>query len=372
MKRYVVPIICFLLLAIVIQPIFATDDEKSSLWRDPEDGAFDITNWLLSQYGFLPMPIVITEPAVDYGVGATVLYFWPQKEKYEMGIIPDITGGAFFYTFNGSIGGGVFHLGFWKQDRIRYTGALMRSSLNMDFYTNLPANIPIQMNFDSWFLLQDVAFRLGDSKYFLGPRWFLFLSDNTIVDAPEQPEQLDTDYSVQGVVFRWDDRDTVFTPESGKKGELQILYSLPIPYEDSGFWFIDTTFIDYRRFAPWLVYGDRISIMTSFGNVPFYARPSVNMRGVPMGRYQGDYITQYEGEFRIALNARWDIMAFGGGGFTFTETRFLEDLRSDFIYSAGIGIRYQLSRPMGISSGVDFAVSNEDWAIYFITGNAWH
>ena len=34
------------------------------VFRDPVDGRFDTSRWLLDHKGFLPVPIVITEPAV--------------------------------------------------------------------------------------------------------------------------------------------------------------------------------------------------------------------------------------------------------------------------------------------------------------------
>ena len=37
---------------------------------DPEDGQFDMSNYLASAQGFLPVPIIITEPAVGFGLGA--------------------------------------------------------------------------------------------------------------------------------------------------------------------------------------------------------------------------------------------------------------------------------------------------------------
>ena len=47
---------------------------------DPEDGKFDVSNYLASATGFLPVPIIITEPAVGYGLGAAVAYFHQPKE----------------------------------------------------------------------------------------------------------------------------------------------------------------------------------------------------------------------------------------------------------------------------------------------------
>jgi hypothetical protein len=39
-------------------------------WRHrSEDGQLDISNWLIERKGFLPVPIVITEPAVGLGGG---------------------------------------------------------------------------------------------------------------------------------------------------------------------------------------------------------------------------------------------------------------------------------------------------------------
>ncbi len=44
-------------------------------FKDPKDGAFDVSGMLDSPAGFLPIPIIITEPAVGYGGGLAVLYF---------------------------------------------------------------------------------------------------------------------------------------------------------------------------------------------------------------------------------------------------------------------------------------------------------
>src|SRR5215211_3133527 len=43
--------------------------------KDPEDGAFDLGDYLLRHRGVLPMPIVVTEPAVGYGGGVALMYF---------------------------------------------------------------------------------------------------------------------------------------------------------------------------------------------------------------------------------------------------------------------------------------------------------
>ena len=41
---------------------------------DPQDGMFDTSHWLAERKGFFPMPIIITEPAVGFGLGAGLLF----------------------------------------------------------------------------------------------------------------------------------------------------------------------------------------------------------------------------------------------------------------------------------------------------------
>ena len=47
---------------------------------DPQDGMLDASDYLASARGFLPIPIIITEPAVGYGLGLAVAYFHAPKK----------------------------------------------------------------------------------------------------------------------------------------------------------------------------------------------------------------------------------------------------------------------------------------------------
>jgi hypothetical protein len=58
-------------------------DSLSSRFIDPEDGQLDTSDWLLDKRGFLPVPIIVTEPAVGYGGGAAILFFHPSKHDEE-------------------------------------------------------------------------------------------------------------------------------------------------------------------------------------------------------------------------------------------------------------------------------------------------
>jgi hypothetical protein len=41
---------------------------------DPQDGMLDASHWLAERKGFFPIPIIITEPAVGFGLGAGLIF----------------------------------------------------------------------------------------------------------------------------------------------------------------------------------------------------------------------------------------------------------------------------------------------------------
>src|SRR5262245_60878179 len=60
--------------AIAAVPAHA-NDEWLQEFRDPSDGRIDMSRWLLSRRGALPVPLIITEPAVGYGAGLGLVFF---------------------------------------------------------------------------------------------------------------------------------------------------------------------------------------------------------------------------------------------------------------------------------------------------------
>ena len=65
---------------------------------------------------------------------------------------------------------------------------------------------------------------------------------------------------------------------------------------------------------PTLYLGLRGDGAASFGDAPFYLRPFISLRGVPIMRYQGDEIAQIETELRWQFWKRFSLVGFVGGG----------------------------------------------------------
>ena len=58
---------------------------EPSRFRDPDDGQFDVSSFLEKPRGFLPVPVVITEPAVGYGGGMVGMFLRPREKAGEQG-----------------------------------------------------------------------------------------------------------------------------------------------------------------------------------------------------------------------------------------------------------------------------------------------
>src|SRR5437868_11567839 len=88
---------------------------------DETDGQFDVSDHLLKFRGALPLPLVVTEPAVGYGGGLALAYFSQSfaeraeasRARGEPVQPPDIAIGMALGTENGTKAAGAAYLGFW-------------------------------------------------------------------------------------------------------------------------------------------------------------------------------------------------------------------------------------------------------------------
>ena len=350
---------------------------------DPEDGMLDASDYLASASGFLPIPIIITEPAVGYGLGAAVAYFHAPKElnpeEHPHHGPPSISVGFGAKTENGTYLYGGAHLGVWKDDHVRYMGALAKMNINMTFYLDgrtdgFSLDQGIRFNIDGTFLLQDVKFRLKESNWWLGASYTYITAANTFKLGdflpPEFPEPgFDFDLGGLGFKIEYDGRNTVFTPSSGLSAKFEYKnfdsnWGSDFDYDDyKGSLFHYTPFGDYSSL------GLRLQAQTVNGDVPFFSYPFVSLRGIPAMRYQGESVITGEVEYLWGVTPRWTVVFFGGAGRTASINRFKET--SQTVGAGGLGFRYRLARKLGLQSGIDIARGPEDTSIYLTVGSAW-
>jgi hypothetical protein len=131
--------VAFIMAAI---PPGARAGDRPLSFTDPEDGQLDMSDFLLEHKGALPVPVVITEPAVGYGLGLGLLFFsgpvsdQPDAEGDRSGsrVPPNVTALGGLYTTNGTWAAAAAHFHTWDNDRYRYLGALVKADAHLDYF----------------------------------------------------------------------------------------------------------------------------------------------------------------------------------------------------------------------------------------------
>ena len=350
---------------------------------DPEDGMLDASDYLASARGFLPVPIIITEPAVGYGLGLAVAYFHAPKEidheEHPHQGPPSISVGFGAKTENGTYLYGAGHSGVWKDDHIRYLGAVAKMNVNMSFYPDgllgeIVGDRGIGFNIDGVFLLQQAQFRLKESNWWLGGSYVYVNADNTFKLFDDLPVDLPNptfDFTLGSVsVFvEYDGRNSTFTPTDGLSGKVKYQDFDDNWGSDFNYDHFSGQLFKYTPVGDYSSLGLRLEAETVNGDVPFFGYPFVKLRGIPAMRYQGQDMILGEAEYLWGFTPRWSLVLFGGVG----HTTAIKDLdgESRTVAAGGLGFRYRLARKMGLQAGMDIARGPEDTAFYITVGSAW-
>ncbi|QSX77969.1 BamA/TamA family outer membrane protein [Agrilutibacter solisilvae] len=364
-------------------PAAPAKPKRLASFRDPDDGKLDASTWLLDRKGALPVPVIVTEPAVGYGGGLALLFFrrpdGPPTRTTASGqvrpITPDIFGVVALETENGTQGYGLGAVMHFRQDRWRYRGLLGRPQINLDYYIDGPGPTrQIAYTIEGTGSLQQVQRRIGEGDLYLGLKWlYLDLQAQLDIESDAQyfePREFGERNSGLGLLAEMDVRDNSFTPSSGWIGALEgVSYAKAFGS--------DTVFETYRGklFAYWpladgrLVLGGRVDVRAAQGDVPFYMQPFVELRGIPAVRYEDRRTAVLEAEARWNLTPRWALVGFAGAGRAWGRKAGFGDTAS--AVAKGAGFRYLIARRMGLYAGLDYGWGAEDEAVYVTVGSAW-
>lgn len=377
----------------------------SDQFIDPTDDMFDASQWLSENaYGFLPMPIIITEPALGTGLGIVGLFFHESEEARDQRVEkaqtaenaaayllpPSVTAVAVGGTSNDTWFSGLGHFGFWKQDTIRYEGSGAYFSVNMDFYGSgdLEFPKPVSLNTEGYMIENVFKFRLPGSEVFLGVKQSLMnaevspnktgLLDDILQGLPPELEDKllgvltkKTQTSALGFIIEYDSRDNLFTPQQGFNYSIEALVYDENIGSDFDYNRLLLEGLNYWSFAEKFVIGWRIQGDAIFTDdrLPPYAIPYIDLRGIAIGRYRGDRVAATELEGTWKLDSRWSLLAFGGGGRAADDWDSFKDASTQI--SKGAGFRYHVAKRYGFYMGVDVARGPEETAWYIQGGSAW-
>lgn len=120
--------------------------------------------------------------------------------------------------------------------------------------------------------------------------------------------------------------------------------------------------MDFQPLARSLFLGVMGSSILSYGDVPFYLRPYIALRGAPAMRYQGGYTAQVETELRWQFWKRFSLIGFAGAGTAWNASGRCDTAQD--ITTGGVGFHYEMARKYGLHMGVDVAWGPDGLAWY--------
>jgi len=234
-------------------------------------------------------------------------------------------------------------------------------------------------------LFQTLNIKLGESSFCLGPAQRYISAEikpsnlNELNgNLPSEWEEeltslltLDVTISGLGISLEYDSRDNIFSPESGLKYEFNYILYDDVIGSDVNYNLTEFSGLHYLRLAKqWrTAFRAEVNYADSDSLLPPFATPSISMRGIPSGRYQGKAIALSEIEVIYEINSRWEVNAFVGIGKASNEFSYLTDSSSRV--SRGVGFRYLVARRYGFNVGIDTAEGPEDNVLYIQAGSAW-
>ena len=378
----------FLLLTIVAFSCsfsHAQSKKQPVSFKDSLDGKLDLSDFIIDANGFIPIPFIITEPAFGGFGGALAPVFIKKRPPYvdsvkgriqTTPVAPDITGGLGLYTANKTWGLMGFRSGTFIKSRIKYLVAGGYFHLNLSFYKNVPQLGEKEFHFtiNTTPAIVQAIKRIGRSGLHAGFR-YVFLKTDISFNGDHQlsafTDSVDFNKLISqlGVVVELDKRDNVFTPDKGIKLHFDATKSDEAIGSDYNFWRLNYYNYFYHPVFDQTVLGLRVDVKQAFGDIPFYALPFIEMRGIPLARYQGYANLLSEVEIRQDIKQRWSVVGFGGTGKAFDYwDQFGE---ANWISSYGAGIRYLLARKFKLRMGIDLAHGAGAWSYYIVFGSNW-
>ena len=118
--------------------------------------------------------------------------------------------------------------------------------------------------------------------------------------------------------------------------------------------------------AATLVYGSVLAFRAHYQaaseGTPFFALPTLDMRGFSLDRYRDNHTASGTAEWRQTFSDRWGAVAYAEAGRFASSARELRDGRT--IRTVGGGVRWRVTAERDMNIGVDYAVSSDVRAVF--------
>ncbi len=360
---------------------FQVKGQHKVSFKDSTDHRFDLSDWVLTANGFIPIPSLITEPAFGGIGGALVPVFvdvnTPYRDSINGEVVttrakPNLYGVGGAYTANDTWLAAGFAMGTIKKWRLNYRLVTAYADVNLEFFREFDngEERSFEFNILAFPVYGQIIKQFKASNWFAGMNYMFLKTELTSTNFEfHSPEEIKSHVSRLGALVEYDNRDNVFTPDKGFRWNSLVSASDDAIGSDFDYTAVNTAAFYYLPVSKNIISGFRAEYQQLWGDAPFYLLPFINLRGIPIARYQGNITALAETEWRWDFTSRFSVVTFGGiakaiqDGSTFAE--------SDWRYSGGAGTRYLIARKLKLRAGLDIARGPEQWAYYIVFGTTW-
>jgi outer membrane protein assembly factor BamA len=370
-KHYSTLVVLMIVAAVVSTPAFAQEelleeqiDLLEAIHEDNQDRELVVA------------PVPILNPTFGTGLAAIGMYLYQLDE----GSQPSFTAAGAVYTDTESYGFGVAQVAHFADDAWKIKAGAASFDLNLKFFGigNILANLGISIPYNQKGWAAGVrGMRRFKGNWYGGLQYWYASMDTTAEITPNDitlPDEINVKTSVAGfgVIVEYDSRDNRFNPRKGNLFNATWSSSGETIGSDFDFSATKVDYNLYRELRPTSVVAGRATLCMTPGDAPFYALCSFgrgnDLRGYVAGRYRDETMMTVQAEYRWNFYKKWGMVAFAGIGQVGEK---LSDYNTnDILPSAGVGLRFKLSKTTGFNLSVDFAVGEDTSAWYFYVGEA--
>jgi outer membrane protein assembly factor BamA len=330
---------------------------------------------------FLVVPLITNSPVMDTGFGGLGMYFFKVNKKDTISP-PSLLSVYGIYTTNKSHIIAPFGRFFWNEDKNRASFGMGNLRINNDFtYTEQGNDLNLVFsevrNFVSFEYSKKIISEFYLGLVYLGTKTNYKFDQGTdeqnefTKEFFEQNGLTDNFVSSIGLNISFDSRDYPWYPTKG--------FSMSIrPKLNAGWLGSDNDYVDtdyklsyYNSLRKNMILALNISGGFAFGDVPFdgYQNYGIrnSLRGYEAGKYKGRHMIASQAELRYNFYKKWGAVFFGGTGSIWgNENNGEEEFERKWLPSAGLGLRYMVSKEKKINIRLDYATGVDgNQGIYF-------
>jgi len=330
---------------------------------------------------FLAVPLVNNSPAMDTGFGAMGMYFFRLNSTDEESP-PSLVSLYAIYTTNKSYIFTPFGRFFWNEDKNRASFGFGTVRVNNDFiYDEMGNDLRLVYSELRNFVTFEYSRRVIGDFYIGG----LYLGTKTSYKFDQASDEVNdftreffeqngiTDNFVSsiGLNFSFDNRDYPYYPTRGFTFSVRPKLNADWLGSDNDYVDTDYAFSYFYPFNEQTILAVNISGGFAFGDVPFdgYQNYGIrnSLRGYEAGKYKGKNMIASQAELRWKFYRKWGAVFFAGTGSIWgNESGGEEEFERNWLPSAGLGLRFMVSRAKKINLRLDYALGVDgNQGLYF-------